>query len=305
MKNTNIKKVWTDRFSFVAGAVRFKDLTYLSIVDDDLNAEKHPHSGLLEWDAGIWRDGGRLNWITVDMTVVKTPLHQMIVVSSIGEIRMMGSGDIHDELVITTEGSPENRGEIRCIREISGKAFVAGMNRTVYRRDDAHKWICIDKDIQTIGKEVTGFESIDGFSETDIYGVGWDGEICHFNGLTWSQMESPTNAILTDVICAADGNVYICGRNGLLISGRFRNWKILDTGIIKHDFWNLAWYNGELFISSYQGVYKLENQTIVPVDFGRDTPNTFYKLSTADNVLWSIGKKDVMCYDGVSWARIE
>ena len=70
------------------------------------------------------------------------------------------------------------------------------------------------------------------------------------------------------------------------------------------DVWDIEWFKGELYVSTFSGVYQLKGDTLEPVDFGDDPPRTTYKLSAGEGVMWSIGEKDVMSFDGSHWARI-
>jgi hypothetical protein len=63
---------------------------------------------------------------------------------------------------------------------------------------------------------------------TELYAVGWQGEIWHYDGEKWHQLPSPTKLVLVDVCCAGDGTVYACGREGLLLKGRDQTWEIVE-----------------------------------------------------------------------------
>ncbi|MNG31651.1 hypothetical protein D3C84_1174960 [compost metagenome] len=53
------------------------------------------------------------------------------------------------------------------------------------------------------------------------------------------------------------------------------------------------------------GLFTLDQDKLLAVDFGEDSPNSCYHLSAADGVLWSIGGKDIMAFDGNNWTRID
>lgn len=296
---------WTDKFSFLTGAVRFHDLGYLILTDDSINQTDIPHSQFVTWDAGRWGNAGQKNWTTVSACICKHPTEQMVAIGPYGEVMVIGGGDIHEEEIGDGEDSPNLRGPLRHVRCIGERAYAVGMNRQVYRRDGVDQWNLIDQGMRPGNEGVVGFESVDGFSEEDIYAVGWEGEIWHYNGNIWNRIESPTNLILTDVCSGGNGRVYACGRLGLLLQGRFNQWEIIEHESLTEDIWSLAWFNGELYLATMRALYVLQGGQLVPVVFGEDVPSSCFHLRTAQGVLWSIGKKDVMAFDGKQWLRID
>ncbi len=300
---------WTDIFSFVTGVVRYNDLSYVSLISDEASNAKISQSLIYEWDAGTWRadDESAHRWDTVAATLAIKPLEQGVFLSPTGEVYCLGSGDRHDEIITTKESSPKKRGLMRGIKGIGESLYAVGMNRQVYKRDKTGKWSCIDKSARPPkgSKEVFGFEAIDGFDENEIYTVGWQGEIWLYDGEKWAKKDSPTNFILVDAICAGDGNVYACGRIGTLLRGRKDKWEIIEQEDLNDDIWSLAWYEDSLYLATMDAVYRLVDDSLVPVDMGKDQAQTCFHLSAADGVLWSIGPKDLMAFDGKKWTRID
>jgi hypothetical protein len=296
---------WTDEWGFTTGAVRFKDLGYLIATNDKL-IKKGPHSTVVEWDNGKWGQE-TVDWACTSCCVVKKPKEQLIAIGEGGEVFVTGSGDRHDEVMAKGPESPLKRGFMRSVRAIEGVAFAAGMMRQVYKRDGANSWSAIDQGMRAPkDAKVCGFESIDGFSQKEIYAAGYRGEIWRYDGKTWRQIDSPTNLVLSNLICAGDGKVYACGQEGLLLRGRKDAWEVVEHDSTKQDLWGLAWYDGRLFLASTKQVFTLEKgDELQRVRMGEDTPLTAYHLSTADGILWSVGAKDVMAFDGTSWSRID
>lgn len=295
-------------FSFITGAVRLKDLGYAVLSNDSLAEQKVPHSQLIVWDNGEWSSLGMKNWATHAITVATKPLAQMVVVSEWGQVFVFGSGDMgHEELINDGDISPKERGPLRRAANIEGLVYACGMNYQVYKRSEANQWKCIDESIPK-KKEVTGFEAIAGNSEDSIYAVGWGGEIWHYDGKIWNQEKSPTNLILTGVTIAPNGIVYACGQRGLILKRENNEWKIIaEKNNPKFDLWDIKWFKGKLYTSgmSWLFLYDEKNDNLVPPeDFSGENPQTFYHLSVADGILWSIGSKDIVSFDGEKWQRI-
>jgi hypothetical protein len=298
---------WTDRFSFVRGAVRYKDLAYLALVDDQLVKAKTPHTMVVEWDGGEWNDGGGGGWLLAGVTIARQPLEQLLAAGEYGDVVVLGSGDRHEEQIGDEDSSPRSRGPLRGVRNIGRRVYAVGMNRQVYRRENAHRWISFDEGARPPegSQRVVGFEAIDGFSESEMYAVGWEGEVWYYTGKRWRDIKSPTNLLLFDVCCAGDGNAYACGQVGTILRGRRGEWEVLRQEDVTDDLWSCAWFEGELYVSSMDTLYKLRGENLELVDMGEDIPQTCFHLSSADGVLWSIGAKDVFAYNGRAWTRID
>jgi hypothetical protein len=297
---------WTGSFSFKTGVVRRKDIGYVVLLSDEMLAEKVPHAEFAVWNAGKWFDCGRADWRPAGACVIRKPIEQLVAVGEFGGVRVVGSGDDHEEQIGNKESDPEDRGPLRCARTIGTRVYAVGMDRQAYRRDGLNAWSAIDQGARppADSEEVVGFESVDGFSEKELYAVGWDGEIWQYDGKKWKQIDSPTNLILTDV-CCGDELAYACGRQGLLLEGRGSKWRVIKQDAIDDDIWGLAWYKGELYLSTMGAVYVLRDGAIEDVEMGDDEPETCYTLSAADGVLWSTGAKDIMAFDGKKWTRID
>ncbi len=298
---------WTEDCTFVHGVVRMHDLAYLAVCEDDLLKEKIPHSFIAEWDRGKWLQSGKLKWDVMSMAIVQHPKEQLIAIGEYGKAWLVGSGNRHEENIVDGKVSPNGRGSLRVVCSIEGRAYAAGLDRQVYRRDGEKKWSCIDQSMRpsTRTDDIFGFEGIDGFSSTEIYAGGWNGEIWRYNGKRWLSCDSPTNLTLTNLICGEDEKVYACGRMGLLLQGKGNHWKVIEHESTEEDLWGLAWYDDRLWIASMTQLYTLEKNTLVPVEFVDTQPETCYHLSTADGVLWSIGPKSVFAFDGSEWTHID
>lgn len=295
----------TEKSSFVKGAVRNTDLGYVVCSNDKLSEERAPHSIYVQWDEGQFADIETKPWYTAGVCVVTDSGEQMLAVGEYGDVVVFGSGEHFEEKIPPENGETEIRGPLRAVRTIGDHAYAVGMKRQVYRRDSKMHWSAIDRGMTPKpGSDVVGFEAIDGYGDDNLYAVGWEGEIWRFDGAGWRFVPSPCNLILTDVCCAGDDNVYICGQVGTLIRGKEDQWEIIDLDDLSDDLWSLAWYNDELYVATMKQVYRLSDDQLVPVDMGPDTAWSCYQLSVRNGLLWSIGAKDLFSYDGSLWQRL-
>ena len=286
---------------FTFAAIRARDFIYLSAVSPRMQAKGLAYAVLYDYYKEKFAlTDPPVRWNCVSLCVARLPKPQMIALGAYGEVRVFGSQDDIQSHVV-----PGNV-MFREVRAIAGTAYACAMGREVYRRDDTDLWTAIHGDLPSRpGPDpVVGFESIHGFGPDDLYAVGWHGEIWHFDGRDWHAEVSPTNVILNRVYCAPDGFVYACGLRGTLLKGRHGQWSLVAADAYNLDYWDLEWFADRLWISSHQGLFTLEGDTLQPVQFDDDAPSTFFHLDAHDGILWTVGSDDIMQFDGQEWERI-
>jgi hypothetical protein len=309
METKTVGGTWTKEASFATGAIRSKEILYFAMTDDELRSHQDDHTFFVLWNKGEWGGGdvGRLQWNPTGVVVVQKPLLQGLLIGEWGDCFCAGSGERHTEKIRDGKIDPADRGPLSGVGLIEGKAYAVGTNRQVYRRDGKDQWTCIDKgaSLSEDSDDIASFEAIDGYSGKDIYAAGLGGEIWHYNGKKWSQIDSPTNVPLTKVCCAGDGKVYVCGRNGLVIRGRGDEWEKIDHDGTGDDFWGAAWFQNTLYLATRKSLFTVDGEELKPVDFDDETPSSFYHLDAREGLLLSTGPKDLMLFDGKAWTRID
>lgn len=301
------KKEVKELVVFRSAAIRNRNLIYILSGEEELNAKGLPNTAFLMFDDGELKFVELEKWSAISVCVARQPKEQMVAIGEDGTAAVWGSGEALTERIGAGDDHPGRRGPLREVRTIGGRVYACGMDRQVYRREAANRWRCIDQGIAAApaAEDVFGFESIHGFSEEDITAVGWHGEIWHYDGKGWERIDSPTNLILTRVFCAGDGNVYACGQRGMLLRGRGRRWQVIEHGATREEIWDLQWFEGRLYLATMRMLYTLADDRLEPVDTGEETPATCHQLDAADGILWSVGAKDILQFDGRLWTRIQ
>ena len=83
-----------------------------------------------------------------------------------------------------------------------------------------------------------------GTSSSDLYGVGYNGMITHYNGRTWQKIESGTTTNINDIwgCCAAYYIFHYYCPSNLFQQGEHRLLAILGNLTVKEDTLPLAEY---------------------------------------------------------------
>lgn len=299
---------FSDEGSFVYGAPINATSGYVVLSFDELAINQVPHSIILKWDNGNFYECSKEGWLCAGLAVLnKHSEPSLLAVSRFGKtVQFSGTTKLTGliDINLDEDSKISKRGPICCVRSIGDHIYAVGGDRQCYRMENYNLWYAMDKSCRPLPDEtaIFGFQSVDGFSATEIYAVGWKGEIWQFDGAIWAKRDSPTNLLLTEVCCAGNGVVYAGGREGLLLHGRGDRWEIIDTKGLIDDIWSIRWFNHTLFISGMRGVYKLVDNVLETVDTGL---TSFHKLSLSENILWAVGEKEIGTFNGLEWQKID
>lgn len=102
---------------------------------------------------------------------------------------------------------------------------------------------------------------IHGSGHDDIYAVGENGVVLHFDGHTWRQIPYPDNAGgsdgLTGVRAVNKDEVFICGRAGRVLHGNRNGLEVLNS--FATPFYGIAHFQGRLILAAGDnGAWELE-----------------------------------------------
>ncbi len=298
-------QMWSKSLTFTTGAAWSADLCYIVASDDSSAEADFAHSIFLIWDSGNWRPLDEvMPWICVDIGVAQQH-DRAFAVGHWGEVAVLERSGSHRMEAIMPNNGPRRRGPLRRLRIIQDIPLACGTDRQVYRREAINDWRPIGPELRTSSEEVSSFESIDGFSPSNLLVVGTNGEIWQLIEDNWTQLDTPTNAILNDVCCAPDGKAYACGRGGTLIVGCDGSWSHVTHDFQDEDFWSIAWFQESIYLASLYGIYRLSGNHLEIVPIEKTEPVTCYRLSASGGALWSIGPKDIMMLNRLVWTRVD
>jgi hypothetical protein len=302
---------------------------YVACQLDDVEPREVAHTRMCAFDAPNDRE-----WFhhDVEMNVVSVTTkinhandsdtsRRLVGLSKEGEVDIFAAGDY----VWRTEKIPNagarlgTRGHMSHIRQVGSHLFACGQNGQVYQRLGDNKWVAIDADIYKAIDYTSGdpaalvdammnqrvLNCIDGTSQSDLYVVGNDGFMAHFDGKRWQQIKLKSNEHLQWVRCVSASEVWACGYNGTLLVGS-ENSGFKDVSTVDDNFtwWSLAKHDELVYLSATEGLFAYDGVKIKPVNTGlspqhRDT----YRVSAKDGALWSVGAKDIVRLFNGQWER--
>lgn len=283
---------------FVDGCVVRKGYVYIASKLHSLDPEDHDFSRMSFYRDGKWSKHD-LDWDVESVCCWKADPVALCALSSQGQVCIAATAGFTYEQ-IPSAGSYEGIGATTFIRSISGSLFACGYHGQIYQRGP-RRWLPIEKGLS---ERELDFNALDGVSETDLYAVGLNGCIVHWNGERCEELKSPTRANLERVRCVSAEEVYICGDGGTLLRGNHQEgFKVLSRQ--GEDLWGLEVFQGEVYVASEERLFLYRDGGLEPVDTGLSPEIDGYRLDARDGVLWSFGVNDLAFYDGRKWTYVQ
>lgn len=290
---------------FVGGLAVESDYVHVIAYLHEFDLDPTEYSRIYFYDNGEWTsDECQYQIVSMARMVTDgTPTYYYL--GRRGEVVVLDGTERREERIKGAGTGAGTYGYVSEIREIDGNLYACGANRQVYRRF-SDGWRPIHDQILH-GKPHTvefSFKSIDGTAESNIFAVGFEGEIFHYDGNVWTQVDSPTNIHLHRVLCIDEDLVYVCGDDGTVIRGEKGKWQLVDSEDVTENFWGLCVYNDDVYVSSVTSLYKLTKSGLSEIKVPLRPKTHWGQLYTSDDVLWSMGSHDIVRFDGKKWRRI-
>ncbi len=238
-------------------------------------------------------------------------------ISAEGDVAILDDPGIVEKIPGAGIASDDSKyyGRMENICGVGAGLFACGDGGQIYQRRASGEWICLAPELlQPPGvpaAECDMFSAIAGPSETDVYVVGRFGKILHWDGSSVRQLASPTRSGLVKICVESEERIWICGAGSTLLVGNRKDGFTLAPGISgAHHFNSMTMYGGKPYLvsslGSTRGLYTYEDGRLLKVATGLTPELEDVKHTDAGaGVLWAVGLKDVVRFDGKSWERID
>lgn len=206
--------------------------------------------------------------------------------------------------------SSDLAGVVNQVVRIGQSIYTVGGPRRLHKRLGVGQWQDLSKnvpwpkDVATPGNGLKYmWRDASGFSESDIYVAGGEGDVMRFDGQKFSKVAFPSNELLHNVHCAGDGRVYIGGNMGSLYVGRENTWKKLAGGDFSVPWKDIAWFAGKLWCGSDYGLWTLEGDKLVRAQVPADVQLTSgaIDISPDGKHMLTAGPDGASLFDGKNW----
>lgn len=209
------------------------------------------------------------------------------------------------------------------LRLIDGRLWACGQHGQVYRRWGRDDWRRADEGIRVVLNPAEHAQDagslldtmsrapmlgcIDGSSSDDVYVVGMNGYMAHFDGEAWTRVELPVDEHLEWVRCYGPDEVWVCGFNGTVLRGSAREGFKRVSGVDDHQtFVCLTRFNESVYLCAEEGLFVWDGKSIGPVKTGlKPELQNAWRVDQVGGILWSVGVTDIARFDGSAWERVE
>ena len=264
-----------------------------------------------------------VNWRATSITYFGPAfedLDDFVILSEEGHVHFVGPNHSKalDEKIpgagVFSEGA-KGWGYMRTLRQIGEHLYAVGSAGQVYRRLGPDHWEHMDEGVLQSPPVENRLllADIHGTDETDIYlcgaipgAFGYEGRLFHWDGQRWTSLDTPTTEPLNAIYIDSPECIWIAGDNGTLLRGNHKDgFKDISSVDDNQRFGSIVRFQGKLYLASNMGLFAYDGTSIQEVSTGLlpDIQDANV-VDAMDGVLWSVGTKDIVRFDGEKWERI-
>jgi hypothetical protein len=240
-----------------------------------------------------------------------------------GDVLLTGGGHSIEKIPGAGVHSDDAQGwgYLSDIQQIGEHLYAAGYSGQVYKRLGPNQWVHMDHGIlQAAGLpgEQYSIQVINGPHEQAIYVAGctnapyYPARASFWNGTEWRDLQLPDVAErITNIHVESEERVWMVGANGTLLLGNahdgFRSLSTVDDNQL---FLSVCKYRERIVLGSNLGLFFYDpaapdlgiRKLVTQLQPDVQDANI---VDSVDDVLWSIGPKDIVRFDGQKWERID
>jgi hypothetical protein len=149
----------------------------------------------------------------------------------------------------------------------------------------------------------TNLTAVWGSSPSDIFAVGADGMILHYDGQAWSTMTSGTFKHLSGIWGSSPSDVFAVGEDGTILHYDGKSWTTMDSS-------NTNWLYGiwgtsskDVFVGGPKSNLHYDGTTWNSSLSVTDWPNSLWGSSSSDVFAVCLGGV-ILHYDGTTWSSM-
>ncbi len=174
-----------------------------------------------------------------------------------------------------------------------------GMRKTICIETAERNWVDFT---QGIDSSIVGINSIDSNTSKVCYLVGWSGAIYKLIDKYWHEVDSPTNTRLNSLAVLETNIAYACGQNGVVLRLDNDHIDTVEHQYKSEDFLGIEQSNGRVFIFSYNTVFEVIRETLIP-RYGWDPSEDGIYISTIPmkNGFWLLSESKIHVFKDNKW----
>lgn len=247
-----------------------------------------------------------------------------------------GTVEIFNSTCVINERIPthKNAGALSCITHIEDTTYACGAENQIYCRN-SDMWIetaldfreqaqntahaIIEKiaskqeiniaELTGKARTITSLECIKGTHNNNVYACGTNGTVLYWDGLKWHAVQSGTRQHLHDIHCVTADDIIMCGHNGVVIRGNYRNgFKRMPIEKTNINFWSVRFFDQKLYLGSTSGLFNVHENNLIKTRFGNLTlPShlSIESMDATDQTLWVVTTRLVLRLNSNEWQLIE
>lgn len=272
---------------------------FVVVMDAHAHDPNNPHGAVNELEnMSLVRDLGFFPFAFAGLSYLGDELFGL---GENGEVVIFHEGEVTEEQINA------QRGPLRHLATIGDQLYACGADMQVFHRTAPGTWQEIGPDAAMRENfKANHLEQIDGFAPNDLYAAGRAGIVWHYNGETWTAIQTENKLNYYAVNCAADDKVYLSGQNGVLAFGRGEVFEVLKHHANLPDVWGIDLYGDIVFMAGERSMVLSNLEDFIPDDEAIERGmGTFYDLHNNGEFLFSFGAKDVMRRTMEQWQRLD